>query len=110
MDVIKVKQDSIVKFFVENVIGQEELKSEGGSYGREENLYPLFKDELPIMKSSIKKGQEIEFEFRVRSLNERAELVYKYLYNVFEYDDITSKMRLKDFSIAVVKTKADEQN
>lgn len=103
MKTIKVKQDSIVEFFRTNVIGNEDLKSDDSPHThRGTSLYHLFKNELPIVKGRFEDGVHIEFKIKSSSLHESKELVNKYLYSVTKYDDVISKMRLKDFSVEVI--------
>lgn len=94
-----VKEKSIIHFFEEHAIGQEE-KRHNARDGI--SAYHLMQDELYLKKSSgIAESQKVVFELTDQSYGAKTKLLNTYIYQSEKYDDVGIKLKLIDFSVTV---------
>jgi len=99
--IFNIKQDSISKFFKENVMGYEKLgEEEDHNYREEESKYNWMKDELRVKKGVVA-GTHVDIHLRDESRS-GAILQHEYSYEVEKYDDVHDSLILRDFKINVV--------
>ena len=97
---IIVKENSIVEFFRQNLTNYDEDKIRRMSCNGNVNAYNLLNDELFLKKSfELSVNQHIYFEISDKSQNTGTSLLNKYVYILKEYDDISYRAVLKNFTI-----------
>lgn len=86
-----IKTESIDRFFEE---------SGNGLLKRSSSIYHLMQDEIIIGKrDDLEIGNQIEFHIGGKSLEGRFNIEHVYLYDVYEYDDLSYKLILSDFRV-----------
>lgn len=97
---IIVKENSIVEFFKQNLTSFDEQKIRRMHHNGDLNAYNLLQDNLFLKKNSnLSAGQYIYFEITDESRNTRRLLVNKYEYELKEYDDLSYRAVLVNFTI-----------
>lgn len=86
-----IKTESIDRFFKEyGNISLNEVRS----------IYHLMQDEIIIKKlDELSIGDQVEFHLSGKSFDNRFNIEHVYLYEVYEYDDLSYKLVLKDFNV-----------
>lgn len=86
-----IKTESIDRFFNEfGTLAQEIRRS----------MYHLMQDEIIIKQpGNISIGNNIEFHLEGKGNEGRFNIEHVYLYEVYEYDDLSYKLVLKDFNV-----------
>jgi len=93
-----VKEKSINQFFIDNVI---DYNPNNNRNPMEINCYYLMRDEIYVKRASFSVGQIVTFELFDEGYKSKKELVNHYEYNVVDYDDISFKLELINFSITL---------
>lgn len=86
-----IKTESIDRFFKEyGNISLNEVRS----------IYYLMQDAIIIKKlDKLNIGDQVEFHISDKSLEGRFNIEHVYLYDVYEYDDLSYKLVLRDFNV-----------
>ena len=97
---IIVKQESVLSFLRDNLTNFDAEKEQRMSHDGNVNVYNLLHNELFFKKGlSVKEGQTVIIELSDESVRSRSKLINKYEYDVFDYDDISYKLTLKNFTV-----------
>ncbi|WP_293713022.1 hypothetical protein [uncultured Parabacteroides sp.] len=86
-----IKTESIDRFFKEyGDISLNEVRS----------IYYLMQDQIVVKKlDELSIGDQVEFHIRDKSLEGRFNIEHVYLYDVYEHDDLSYILVLKDFNV-----------
>ncbi|MBC8618936.1 hypothetical protein H8788_14415 [Parabacteroides faecis] len=86
-----VKTESIERFFKEFGSGQSEIAR---------SMYHFMQDEVVIKKpDDLGIGDMVVFHIAGKSLEGRFAIEHVYEYSVYEYDDLSYRLVLKDFNV-----------
>ncbi len=96
-----VKKESIVSFLVENLV--DPAKFESRSCDGKLSPHDALKSEMFFKKNKnigfFGAGDKIKFELKDQTRGSGRDLMIIYLYEVVNYDDVSIKLVLLDFSI-----------
>jgi len=97
---ILIKENSIIEFFKQNMTNYDEQQIRRMSCNGDLNAYNLLQDNLFLKKSfELSLNQHIYFEIKDEAKNTRSTLLNRYEYELKEYDDISYRAVLVNFTI-----------
>mgnify|MGYP001197166135 CR=1 FL=1 len=99
MQVIFVKEKSVVSFLEENLLG---YKPNDDCRKFDDPSYNLIRDEMFFKKHSLAIGQTVKIELSDHSQMSQKKLKNIYTYKAEQYDDVSIKMVLEHFAIELV--------
>lgn len=100
-----VRDKSLIPFFQTMLTSQQgEMQRILNDNSRPFNPYYLMKDVIYFKKDNgIAKGDVVQFEIKDQARESDSKLLNTYLYEAFEYDDISIELKLVGFDVDVIE-------
>lgn len=95
-----VKDGSLNQFFLDNALGVDRNNRDSMRHFQECTPFNLMNDEILLKKSdTLQPGRHVVFELEDRGQQSGKDLVNRYEYHIYQYDDVSVKLVLLDFKV-----------
>ena len=94
-----VKNDSVQKFFEENLLNAETMTSNRNDCSTQSAYYRMKNEFLFKKNCKFAIGEKIQIQLFDVAEKSRKVLINKYIYEIEPYDDVAVKIVLKDFDV-----------